>query len=129
MLVVQDRLKKNLKNQRRIEIGKQFYSQYIQTLFPNFLFRIFTCWTIDGMQHHFSKKTGYVGIKLPFSWTHKTKNICKNQNLHPHLSRVTLAGLLWDTLHIIFSKYWYAISMSSVKTIGILANFYLTSSI
>ena len=44
-------------------------------------------------------KTDEFSIKVPFSWTHRTQNISKNQNLYPQKSQITLFTLPWDTLY------------------------------
>ena len=45
-------------------------------------------------------KTDELGIKVPFSWTHMTRNLRKNQNLYHHQGSITLPGLPWDRLGI-----------------------------
>ena len=41
------------------------------------------------MQNIKKIKTGELGINGLISWTRRTKNISKNQNLYPHQSRIT----------------------------------------
>ena len=45
-----------------------------------------------------------LGINGPISWTHRTQNISKNQNLYPQQSQITLFTLPWDTLYSV--HYW-----------------------
>ena len=44
-------------------------------------------------------KTNKLGINGPISWTHRTQNSSKNQNLYPQQSQITLFTLPWDTLY------------------------------
>ena len=37
---------------------------------------------------------------MPFSLTHRTQNISKNQKLYPQQSQITLFTLPWDTLYV-----------------------------
>ena len=61
---------------------------------------------------------------MPFSWTCRTKNISKNENLHPHQSRITLPSLLWDTLYhllkfsqiLYLSTFHHSISVWTLST-------------
>ena len=39
-------------------------------------------------------------IKVPFSWTHRTQNISKNQKLYPQQGQITYHSLRWDTLYM-----------------------------
>ena len=39
-------------------------------------------------------------VNGPISWTHRTQNFSRKQNLYPHQSRITFQSLLWDTLYV-----------------------------
>ena len=67
--------------------SKKFKEQYI-----------LTNWTIDGAQRQ-KIKIDEFGIKVSFSWTRGIQNISKNLTLYLHQSKITLPGLLWDTLY------------------------------
>ena len=57
------------------------------------------------MAHNIKKiKTGEFGIKVPFSRTCRIQDISQNHNLCLHQRKITLPGLLWDTLYI--EKKW-----------------------
>ena len=53
------------------------------------------------MAHNIKKiKTGEFGIKVPFSRTCRVQDISQNHNVYLHQRKITLPGLLWDTLYI-----------------------------
>ena len=54
-----------------------------------------------------SRKTDEWGINGPISWTSSTKNVSKSPNLHPQWGRITLFTLLWDTLYVCFSIFFF----------------------
>ena len=65
-------------------------------------------------------KADELGINGPISWTHRTQNIRKNQNLYPQQSQITLFTLPWDTLYQIILDKNLCISMicNEVKATG-----------
>ena len=60
-----------------------------------------------------SRKTDEWGINGPISWTRSTKNVSKSPNLHPQWGRITLFTLLWDTLYVCFSIFFFWILTSN----------------
>ena len=75
---------------------------------------IWTNWTIDGAQHQ-KNKNWWI-----WHWTCRIQNISKNHNLYLHQSKITLPGLLWDTLYVkiysaSFSFNLVFISMNNYK--------------
>ena len=44
---------------------------------------------------------------MPFSWTRRNQNISKNHNLYLYQSKITLPGLLWDTLYLHSQLLWW----------------------
>ena len=65
----------------------------------NKIFWLIEPWA-DGAQHQ--KKTDDFGIKVPFSLTSRIRNTSKIHNLYLHQSKITLPGLLWNTLYYDF---------------------------
>ena len=80
---------------------------YIQTLFSKIFFCFFTFWKASI---NISIKNDEWGINEPISWTCRTQNISKNQNLYPQQSQITFVTLRWDTLYLVsrvkFNNHW-----------------------
>ena len=58
------------------------------------------------MAHNIKKiKTGEFGIKVPFSRTCRIQDISQNHNLCLHQRKITLPGLLLDTLYLPGTNY------------------------
>ena len=74
------------------------------------------------------KATKFLSVNGPISWTCRTQNISKNQNIYPHQSRITFQSLLWDTLYInCNSVIFFNCEMLDYANLGWAASKYLVS--
>ena len=64
--------------------------------YSSFIFSHLETFQIQGTYLKKIKKTGEFSIKVPFSWTHRTQNISKNQKLYPQQSQITWFTLPWE---------------------------------
>ena len=92
---------------------------------------MFANWTSGSI------KTDELGINVPISWTRRTQNISKNENVCLYQSRITLFTLIWDTLYLRwvilintdFGPIGYSLSSCGILFLGLwLMNFHCVHS-